>query len=98
MGAFRGAVLFHNLSLTLVAESSCGTGCVKCVGRLFHVRVLLMQLQQELKKVEAVIDTVVDTHHLGFNQAVERYSKIITLFNECKEQVSVAVNTLCARL
>jgi hypothetical protein len=53
-----------------------------------------MQLQQELKKVEAVIDTVVDTHHLGFNQAVERYSKIITLFNECKGQVCWLTCTL----
>jgi hypothetical protein len=47
-----------------------------------------VQLQQELKKVEAVIDNVVDTHHLGFNHAIERYSKIIALFNECKAQVT----------
>lgn len=47
-----------------------------------------MQLEQELKKVEAVIDTVVDSHHLGFNHAIENYSKILTLFNECKTQVS----------
>lgn len=59
------------------------------------VGMLLLQLQQELKKVEAVIDTVVDTHHLGFNQAVERYSKIITLFNECKGQVCSATQRLC---
>lgn len=45
-----------------------------------------MQLEQELKKVEAVIDTVVDSHHLGFNHAIENYSKILTLFNECKTQ------------
>jgi len=48
-----------------------------------------MQLEQELKKVEAVIDTVVDSHHLGFNHAIENYSKILTLFNECKTQVRV---------
>ena len=63
-----------------------------------HVEVLLLQLQQELKKVEAVIDTVVDTHHLGFNQAVERYSKIITLFNECKGQVCFVAVMICACL
>lgn len=47
-----------------------------------------VQLEQELKKVEAVIDTVVDSHHLGFNHAIENYSKILTLFKECKDQVS----------
>eukprot|EP00892_Ulva_mutabilis_P005888 jgi/Ulvmu1/3671/UM017_0085.1 len=48
----------------------------------------LAELEQELKKVEAVIDTVVDSHHLGFNHAIENYSKILTLFNECKTQVA----------
>lgn len=59
---------------------------------------LFLQLQQELKKVEAVIDTVVDTHHLGFNQAVERYSKIITLFNECKGQVCYVAESVSLRV
>jgi hypothetical protein len=46
-----------------------------------------LQLQQELHKCEGVIDAVVDAHHLGFNHAIENYSKILSLFNECKAQV-----------
>jgi hypothetical protein len=46
-----------------------------------------LQLQQELHKCEKVIDAVVDAHHLGFNHAIENYSKILSLFNECKAQV-----------
>lgn len=54
---------------------------------LHLVKYRCLQLEQELKKVEAVIDTVVDSHHLGFNHAIENYSKILSLFNECKAQV-----------
>jgi Sec8 exocyst complex component specific domain len=46
-----------------------------------------VQLKQELDRCERVIDAVVDAHHLGFNHAIENYSKILSLFNECKSQV-----------
>lgn len=46
-----------------------------------------MQLKQELERCERVIDAVVDAHHLGFNHAIENYSRILSLFNECKAQV-----------
>lgn len=46
-----------------------------------------MQLQTELQKCEGMIDNVVDSYHMGFNRAIQNYSKILQLFNDSQSQV-----------
>ena len=48
-----------------------------------------MQLRAQRERVEDLVDDVVQSYHNGFNKAIHNYSRILRLFSESKDQVSL---------
>ena len=48
-----------------------------------------VQLRAQRERVEDLVDEVVQSYHNGFNKAIHNYSRILRLFSESKDQVSL---------
>lgn len=63
---------------------------------------MCIQLRAQRERVEDLVDDVVQSYHNGFNKAIHNYSRILRLFSESKDQVSLqswtSVHTLQMRI